>query len=458
MQRKPVTNLAKIFITTWNTALFALVWVFYYNERTFDTYILWGNLLSVLVWFIVYTAFCRLYRAFRIASCAIGETVFSQMLSFGFADLILYAECCLIDNQYVNVIPGACAVLLQIMGTALCVVTVKRYLMNHLKPKKTLVVYGEHIELPEAENFCSRLLKKYEHLFEIAGYIKEDEDMDTLERALADTEDIICYEMSMDKRYCLTEIAVTRMKNIYFTPRLGDIMLQGCSNRNLLDTPLMKYEYNFTKKSAYLFKRTLDVMLALVFVILASPVMLLTAAAIKLEDGGPIFYRQKRCTKDAVEFNILKFRSMIVDAEKLGATPCKEKDPRITKVGRFIRATRIDELPQMLNILKGDMSFVGPRPERIEHVQQYIKELPEFAYRMRVKGGLTGYAQIYGKYNTSAYDKLRLDLMYIENMSLIEDLKLIVLTVRTIFNPESTEGFEEEKSDEMREMTEKKVS
>ena len=158
-----------------------------------------------------------------------------------------------------------------------------------------------------------------------------------------------------------------------------------------------------------------------------------------------MFYRQDRVTLDGKVFSILKFRSMIVNAEKNGISqPATDRDPRITKVGRVIRATRIDELPQILNILKGDMSIVGPRPERVEHVEKYTAEIPEFEYRLKVKGGLTGYAQIYGKYNTSAYDKLRLDLMYIENYSLMLDIKLILMTVRIMLSKESTEGFDEE--------------
>jgi len=165
------------------------------------------------------------------------------------------------------------------------------------------------------------------------------------------------------------------------------------------------------------------------------------AAALKKKDGGPVFYRQKRMTQWGREFDILKFRSMIVDAEKYaGAVLATEEDPRITKVGKVIRAVRLDELPQLLNILKGDMSIVGPRPERKVIAEGYYKEIPEFAYRLKVKGGLTGYAQIYGKYNTSAYDKLRLDLMYIENYSLLMDVKLIILTLRILFTKESTEG------------------
>ena len=168
------------------------------------------------------------------------------------------------------------------------------------------------------------------------------------------------------------------------------------------------------------------------------------AIAIKAEDRGPVFYRQKRVTKDGKTFDILKFRSMIVDAESDGKPhPATDNDDRITKVGKVIRAMRIDELPQIFNILKGDMSIVGPRPERVEHCEKYGAEIPEFEFRNKVKGGLTGFAQIYGKYNTSALDKLRLDLMYIENYSLLLDIKLILMTIRIMFKKESTEGFVE---------------
>ena len=226
-------------------------------------------------------------------------------------------------------------------------------------------------------------------------------------------------------------------------------MIQGCVPRHLLDTPLMKYEYKYENKRGYCMKRALDIIFSLFILVVFMPVLLLIALLIKIEDGGPVFFKQARCTKDARVFDILKFRSMVVDAEKNGVTPCTDGDVRITRIGRFIRKTRLDEMPQFINILKGDMSIVGPRPERVEHVKEYVKEVPEFAYRMKVLGGLTGYAQIYGKYNTSAYDKLRLDLLYIENQSFTLDLKLILLTIRTVFTSESTEGFVQEKSQEM---------
>lgn len=198
---------------------------------------------------------------------------------------------------------------------------------------------------------------------------------------------------------------------------------------------------NDTKE--YTGKRLLDVAVSAFMLLLFAPFMLVIAVCIKLEDGGDIFYRQKRVTMDGKIFEILKFRSMIQDAEKQGFKPCTTHDDRITRVGRIIRATRLDETPQLINILKGDMSIVGPRPERVEHVEKYTSQLPEFSYRLRVRGGLTGYAQIYGKYNTSAEDKLKMDLMYIERQSLILDLQLIFLTIKIMFIPESTEGFKE---------------
>ena len=176
--------------------------------------------------------------------------------------------------------------------------------------------------------------------------------------------------------------------------------------------------------------------------------MLATAIAIKIDDPkGTILFRQKRVGQGGKVFDILKFRSMVMDAEADGKPrPAVAGDPRITKVGKFIRATRIDELPQVFNILSGSLSLVGPRPERIEHHSLFTKDLPEFSYRLRVPAGLTGYAQIYGKYNTSARDKLLLDLLYIEQQSFLMDLRIIFLTVKIMFTPESTEGFDEQKS------------
>lgn len=457
MENKRVTNGAKFILNVWNVGLFAGVWFLFYNSYTFDTHRLNGGLITVLIYMLIYTSLCNLYKAHRIASSEIGETVFSQVLSFGIADLILYVECCLVYNKYVSVLPGAITALLQIIGTACIVMWTKQYLMKHVPAKKTIIIYGKEITTEEAEAFKERLLRKYSHLFAISDIVCENPEVNLETNEIMGYDVAILYELSGDIRGSYIRYLAENKKTFYMSPRVEDIMLQGCVPKHLLDTPLMKYDYKYENKRSYYTKRLLDVVLSLFILVLFSPVLLLIALLIKIEDGGPVFFKQARCTKDARVFDILKFRSMVVDAEKYGVTPCTDGDSRITKVGRIIRKTRLDEMPQFINILKGDMSIVGPRPERVEHVQQYIKEVPEFAYRMKVLGGLTGYAQIYGKYNTSAYDKLRLDLLYIENQSLTLDLKLILLTVRTVFTPESTEGFEEEKSKEMLEKAKKQI-
>lgn len=449
MERKSITNTAKFIVSVWNIGLFITIWFAYYNEYTFDRYWFYGGLVSCLVYSIIYLAFCNVYKAFRIASTNIGEIVFAQVISYGFADLILYVECCLINNHYVNIFPGLGTALIQGMGTALFVTLTKRYFMHHVQPKKTFLIYGDRATLEDAGRFSARLLDKYQHLFSITYMEHESLPEEDFHRKMSECETVILYEVSDGYRGNYMKLCTEAQKRFYFTPQIEDLICQGSSYKHLLDTPLMKYDYSYNSIREYGLKRILDIVLALFTLVLFSPIMLITAVCIKMEDHGPVLFKQDRCTKDGKIFAILKFRSMVVDAEKEGVIPCVGNDSRVTRVGRVIRKLRIDELPQMFNILKGDMSFVGPRPERVEHIQQYTREMPEFTYRLRVKGGLTGYAQVFGKYNTSAYDKLRLDLMYIENQSLLLDLKILMLTFRTMFQPESTEGFETEKSRRM---------
>ena len=212
----------------------------------------------------------------------------------------------------------------------------------------------------------------------------------------------------------------------------------------MFDTPLLMSRNTGLTVEQRAVKRAVDIIISLIAFIPAAPIMALVALCIKLDDGGSVFYKQKRLTKGGKEFFVYKFRSMREDAEKDGvARLAGENDDRITRVGHIIRAIRFDELPQLINILRGDMSIVGPRPERPEIAEDYEKEIPEFAYRLKAKAGLTGYAQVYGKYNTTAYDKLKLDLMYIQNYSLRLDFEIMFKTVQILFMKESTEGVED---------------
>ena len=241
-------------------------------------------------------------------------------------------------------------------------------------------------------------------------------------------------------KYCIANSI-----GVYVLPGIGDVIMSGALKVHMFHLPMLLVTRYDPTPEYVLMKRALDIVLSLVALVVAAPFMLITAIAIKLEDGGPVFYKQTGLTKDGKTFEILKFRSMRVNAESDGVARLStgDKDDRITKVGHFIRMCRIDELPQLFNVLKGDMSIVGPRPERPEIARQYEEELPEFGLRLQAKAGLTGYAQVYGKYNSTPYDKLQMDLMYLAKPSIGEDLKIMMATVRILFTPESTEGIAE---------------
>ncbi len=279
--------------------------------------------------------------------------------------------------------------------------------------------------------------------YNITKLIPSDKDIRYIEKVIKDYDAVMLNDLKGQYRNDVLKLCYRMKKPVYVVPKVTDILIRDAKELNVVDTPLLFIDKGGLTAMQRFAKRAMDICCSALAMLVASPIMLVIALAIKLEDGGPVFYKQKRATLDEKEFDILKFRSMIVDAEKGGfSIPATGLDPRITKVGRIIRPFRLDELPQIINILKGDMSIVGPRPERLEHVYKYSEDVPEFSYRLNVKGGLTGYAQIFGKYNTSAYDKLRLDLIYIQNYSLLLDIKLILLTVPVLFSKESTEGFE----------------
>lgn len=229
----------------------------------------------------------------------------------------------------------------------------------------------------------------------------------------------------------------------YMSPKISDIILIGTTRIHLFDTPLLMSRNHGLSVEERAGKRILDIIVSGIGIVLTSPLMILIAICVKAYDRGPVFYLQDRLTYKGKEFKICKFRSMCVDSEKQGARLASKNDSRITPVGKVLRNLHLDELPQLFNVFKGDMSLVGPRPERRVIMDEYEKEIPEFHYRLKVKAGLTGYAQVYGKYNTTPYDKLKLDLFYIENYSLLLDIKLLFMTVKIFFQKEVSEGVED---------------
>lgn len=306
-------------------------------------------------------------------------------------------------------------------------------------PIDIIEIYGRKNALYSKIN---HLAYKY-HISETiyAGESEEDEVIEKIGRHEA----VLINDVPSKKRNRILKACFDMDKRVYVVPKISDIIMKGSEELNLFDTPMFLCRNREIRWWQRIIKRGLDVLLSLIALIILSPILLITSIAIKLEDKGPVLYRQERVTRGGMHFMMLKFRSMIVDAEADGRPhPAGDKDPRITKVGNIIRACRVDELPQLINILMGDMSIVGPRPERVEHVEKYSKMIPEFDFRLKMKGGLTGYAQVYGKYNTSPLDKLKLDLTYITSYSLLTDIQIVFETLKILFLKESTEGFEED--------------
>ena len=239
--------------------------------------------------------------------------------------------------------------------------------------------------------------------------------------------------------------AVSLGKEIFMIPNLYNVNILNSAIAQFDDTPTIRIKPLYLTRGQRLLKRAMDIIISLIAVILSSPIMLICAIAVKVDSKGPVFYKQERMTINKKIFRVLKFRTMVQDAESVtGATLALEDDPRITRVGKVLRRLRLDELPQFLNILRGSMSIVGPRPERPVFVEQFIKEIQDYDKRYIVKAGLTGYAQIYGKYDTKPSDKLLFDLIYINQYSLLLDIKLILLTVKIMFVKESSAGVKED--------------
>lgn len=334
--------------------------------------------------------------------------------------------------------------LIQVIVLSLLVIPMVDIYRSIFPPLQILEIYGDYTH--GLHHKVDALTYKY-HINKLVHYRLEN---DVLRKEIIRHDAVLISDVPSHEKNFILKACVDLNKRVYFVPKISDVIATSAETLNLIDTPLFLIRNVGINSLERAVKRGMDVVLSGIALVLLSPLLLITAILIKLDDGGPVFFCQERCTIGGKKFMILKFRSMIVDAEKDGRPhPAGEKDDRITRVGHVIRATRIDELPQLINILKGDMSIVGPRPERVEHVEKYTKDIPEFSFRFKVKGGLTGYAQVYGKYNTSALDKLKLDLIYIMNYSLLLDLQIIFETVKVIFRKESTEGFSEERVAEM---------
>ena len=420
---------------------FVICWIVYYQERLWiEPFYRKGNWMMFLLYIVVYVTYGHIYDAFLISQVRISELVYSQCLAAFITNAAMYVVTWLLLRHIPAVWPLLLVFAAQIVISAFWTTTANHWYFRNFAAKKTLVIYDKREGVED-------LLKEYglDKKFQVQDVIDINTCIHKKFEGFENLDAVFLCGIHSHERNIVLKYCVEHKISVYVIPRIGDVLMSGAKRMHMLHLPILMVQRYNPRIEYVVVKRLADILLSGVAFILLLPVFIITSIAIKATDGGPVFYRQTRLTKDGKEFDVLKFRSMRVDAEKDGVARLStgEKDDRITPVGRFIRKVRIDELPQLLNILKGDMTIVGPRPERPEIAAQYQEELPEFALRLQAKAGLTGSAQVYGKYNTTPYDKLQMDLMYISKPSLLEDLRIIFATVKILFMPESTEGVAE---------------
>ena len=407
------------------------------NYRDYFFYYSNGYFIFFLVYLALYVVFGRLFSALNIGETTTTDLFLSHSLALLFTDAFIYLILCLITLKILPLWPVLGMLGGQMAVSSLYLYLANRFIKSSYPPVRLIAILGDsHSELIGKLNNVKDLSLQIVKTIELKkiNYKKIDE-------LLKGVDGVLTLDVHHENKKKIFKACYEKELLVYDVPSITDMLLASSQILHMVDTPILKTNDFGPSQVERIFKRLIDIFGSMILLVITSPIMLLIAIAIKIEDGGDIFYKQVRLTTKGHKFKIIKFRSMIMNAEKhTGVTLAKENDDRITKVGNFIRKIRMDELPQLVNILKGEMSFVGPRPERPEIYDEIDETMPEFRYRLMMKAGLTGYAQIYGKYNTSLRDKLLLDLYYIENYSLVDDIKLILLTVKILFKKEATEG------------------
>lgn len=432
--------LVKVLLVAVDTAFFAAAWYLFYSEQLFvETFYGKGHLFVIALFVVLYVSLAKLYGGFDLTTSSASELSYGHAVAAVITAFFTYIVLWLLQRTLPNVLPLLAVMAGMILASALWSGPAVRLTNRLLPPKRTVLIYA----YSEAMENGQMIINNMPWRFALVGQLTVDGDpVRTLAELKAmNAEAVMICGVSSSVRNDIVKFCIAEKMEAYVRPNIGDYLINGAKTMQMCSLPVMLCQRCNPSVWYLVVKRGMDIVLSLAALVILSPLMLVTAAAIKLYDGGPVFYKQIRLTKDRKEFYVYKFRSMRVDAEKDGvARLASQGDDRITPVGKVIRSLRIDELPQLLCILVGTMTIVGPRPERPEIAEQYEKEMPEFALRLQAKAGLTGYAQVYGKYNTSPYNKLQMDLQYIGSMGLVTDLKIIFATIKVLFVPESTEG------------------
>ena len=445
IRESTITVLAGIIITVCYGAAFAFILFEVYNSMLEVPPLHTGGTLAVGMYIVGTVFILELIGGYHIDSNKIFNIFISHVICLLFVDILGYLELSIVNRSFLSVIP----ILILFAGDLLIGFIWSAVSVNIFKKiipvSEILLVYGDKL----AEETVYKILERGDRyrIVESVKYETDEQGKDNIEAVkeeIGKYSTVIISRIESTVRNDILKYCFDNDIDVILSPRISDVMIRGAKDLNQFDSPFIKCR-NATLSGWQMFiKRLFDILFSLTAIILLSPLMLVTALCIRLYDNGSVLFTQDRVTQGGRVFKIYKFRSMIPDAEKAGE-PVKatDDDPRRTPIGKYIRRARIDELPQLFNILKGDMSIVGPRPERVENCEEYQAQIPEFTYRNKVKAGLTGYAQVMGKYNTTPYDKLLLDLTYIQNFSFFLDFKILLMTFKIIFMKESTEGFKD---------------
>lgn len=419
------------------TAVFAFIWYRYLKDAVYGIpFYRRGNYFIIALYFVFFLIIGRTYSAFLISYQRISEVIYSQFLTILETDVVMYLVAWLMTRYLPRVSLFLRMLLIQLVLASLWALFAHKWYFHTFRARKSVVIW-------EARKGLDDLVDAYglDKKFKVEGNYFIDDCLQDL--SMLDAYEVVFLSgIHSHERNIIIKYCIERKITAFIIPRVGDILMSGARRMHMFHLPIMRLD-SYNPPPEYLFfKRLFDIVLSALAIAILSPVFLVTALLIKTYDGGPVLYRQRRLTKGGREFDVLKFRSMCVDAESDGVARLStgENDDRITLIGRKIRAVRIDELPQFFNVLGGSMSLVGPRPERPEIAAEYEEDLPEFRLRLQAKAGLTGYAQVYGKYNSTPYDKLEMDLMYMANPSLAEDFKICLATLKILVMKESTEG------------------
>lgn len=421
--------------------VFAFVWYDYYRGLIFEPFWRKGNWVLIALYALIDTLFSQLYGGLKVGYLKRIDVFYSLTLATICTNIVVYFQITLINRWFLSVLP-----MLEMTAVQIVIIIVwiwlSRWIYSRIyHARRLLVIYGDEWDHNPDELIAKMNTRKDK--YQISGKVHVNVGEETIHRMMEEYDGVVIWELPSQIRNSYLKYCFSHSIRCYFSPKISDVLVTGSERIHLFDTPLMVARNMGLTIDQRAAKRLLDIVISGLGIIATSPLMILIAVLIKAYDRGPVFYFQDRLTLNGKTFRICKFRSMCVDSEKNGARLASKHDSRITPVGKVLRNLHLDELPQLFNVLAGDMSMVGPRPERECIMCEYQKELPEFDYRLKVKAGLTGYAQVYGKYNTTPYDKLKLDLFYIENYSFLLDIKLLFMTVKIFFQKEVSEGVDD---------------